>query len=234
MSNLIVQHGIHNQCVDLVLSCVDNYAARLTINSLCCKLNMPWMESGVSEDAFSGHIQLMLPGRTACFQCLPPIAVASGIDEKTIRRNGVCAASLPTTMSIIAGFLVQNTLKYLLHFGQVSYYQSYSALLNHFSDDILLPCSDCLNEDCKKRQNEFKGKWVPDKWIPKQIASESFDDEWGVAYPLIFLLIIFLISNLEGSGEEADCIASTPPTTNSLGDPSKLSLEELMDHLNHM
>jgi ubiquitin-like modifier-activating enzyme 5 len=43
--------------------------------------------------------------------------VASGIDEKTLKREGVCAASLPTTMGIVAGMLVQNTLKYLLRFG---------------------------------------------------------------------------------------------------------------------
>lgn len=36
------------------------------------------------------------------------------------RVQGVCAASLPTTMGIVAGLLVQNTLKYLLGFGQVS------------------------------------------------------------------------------------------------------------------
>lgn len=62
------------------------------------------MESGVSEDALSGHIQLMLPGRTACFQCLPPLAVASGIDEKTIRRDGVCAASLPLRLVLLQGY----------------------------------------------------------------------------------------------------------------------------------
>ncbi len=99
------------------------------------------MESGVSEDAVSGHIQTLLPGRTggvlgvlgvwvggfcqagrdrsratdvdlptmnvhphtACFECLPPLVVASGIDEKTLKREGVCAASLPTTMGIVAG-----------------------------------------------------------------------------------------------------------------------------------
>ena len=83
--------------VDLVLSCVDNYEARMTINQVCafqipstCSSNpshgamalnllpcsmtpiavrvMPvqvcleleqnWMESGVSEDAVSGHIQV--------------------------------------------------------------------------------------------------------------------------------------------------------------------------------
>lgn len=44
--------------------------------------------------------------------------VASGIDERTLKRDGVCAASLPTTMGIVAGLLVQNALKHLLGFGQ--------------------------------------------------------------------------------------------------------------------
>jgi len=47
-------------------------------------------------------------------QCAPPLIVASGIDERTLKREGVCAASLPTTMSMVAGMLVQNTLKYVL------------------------------------------------------------------------------------------------------------------------
>ena len=63
--------------------------------------------------------QVVIPGDTACFECVPPLVVASGIDEKTLKREGVCAASLPTTMGIVAGLLVQNTLKYLLGFGQV-------------------------------------------------------------------------------------------------------------------
>ncbi len=105
--------------ISLVLSCVDNFAARVCINQACCELNQAWMESGVSEDAVNGHIQTLLPGRTACFECLPPLIVASGVDEKTLKREGVCAASLPTTMGIVAGLLVQNVLKYLLGFGQV-------------------------------------------------------------------------------------------------------------------
>jgi ubiquitin-like modifier-activating enzyme 5 len=59
-----------------------------------------WMESGVSEDAVSGHIQVIIPGETACFACVPPLVVASGIDERTLKREGVCAASLPTTMGL--------------------------------------------------------------------------------------------------------------------------------------
>eukprot|EP01052_Picozoa_sp_SAG31_P068852 SAG31_NODE_27659_length_421_cov_0.996904_1_plen_133_part_10 len=84
--------------VDLVLSCVDNFEARMSINQACNELGQTWMESGVSEDAVSGHIQLLIPGESACFACAPPLVVASGIDEKTLKREGVCAASLPTTM----------------------------------------------------------------------------------------------------------------------------------------
>lgn len=66
------------QAVDLVLCCVDNYTARITVNRACLRLGLPWLESGVSEDALSGHVQHMLPGRTACYECMPPLAVATG------------------------------------------------------------------------------------------------------------------------------------------------------------
>lgn len=45
---------------------------------VCLELEQTWMESGVSEDAVSGHIQTVIPGETACFQCVPPLVVASG------------------------------------------------------------------------------------------------------------------------------------------------------------
>ena len=46
-------------------------------------------------------------------QCAPPLVVASEIDEKTLKKEGVCAASLPTTMGMVAGMLVQNVLKWV-------------------------------------------------------------------------------------------------------------------------
>ncbi|CAI9771680.1 unnamed protein product [Fraxinus pennsylvanica] len=39
----------------------------------CNELNQTWMESGVSENAVSGHIQLLIPSETACFACAPPL-----------------------------------------------------------------------------------------------------------------------------------------------------------------
>ena len=92
----------------------------MAINKLCNELNQVWFESGVSENAMSGHIQLLIPGETACFACAPPLVVAAAGDEMQIKRELVCAASLPTTMGVIAGLLSQNVLKYLLNFGEVS------------------------------------------------------------------------------------------------------------------
>ena len=89
--------------------------------------------------------QLILPGRTACFACVPPLVVASAIDERTLKRDGVCAASLPTTMGIVAGLLVQNALKFLLRFGQVSYFLGYNAMTNFFPVAAMLPNAECAS-----------------------------------------------------------------------------------------
>lgn len=59
--------SLTNGKVDLVLSCVDNFEARMAINTACNELKQSWFESGVSENAVSGHIQFIQPGKTACF-----------------------------------------------------------------------------------------------------------------------------------------------------------------------
>ncbi|KAA0188503.1 Ubiquitin modifier-activating enzyme 5, partial [Fasciolopsis buskii] len=151
-----IRHGgrVDNQPVDLVLSCVDNFEARMSINKACNELNQVWFESGVSEDAVSCHIQLLYPGRTPCFECLPPLVVASGLDEKTLKREGVCAASLPTTMGLVASLLVQNTLKWLLEFGEVTSYLGYGAAKDSFYRVNLLPNPHCADQWCCRRQAE--------------------------------------------------------------------------------
>jgi ubiquitin-like modifier-activating enzyme 5 len=150
--------GVHSangapQPVDLLLCCVDNFAARLVVNQACLELAHPWMESGVAENAVAGHIQLLVAGATPCYQCAPPLVVATGQAEA--KRVGVCAASLPTTMGIIAGFLAQNCLKYLLEFGTVSEYVGYDALRDHFPSIIIRANPECTNTVCRRRQSEY-------------------------------------------------------------------------------
>jgi len=174
-----------NGPVDLVLSCVDNFEARMAINKACNELGQTWFESGVSENAVSGHIQFIQPGCTACFACAPPLVVAANIDEKTLKREGVCAASLPTTMGIVAGFLVQNTLKYLLKFGSVSHYLGYNAMLDFFPTMSMKPNPGCEEYHCRKRQ-EIRAKELAAR--PEEVVEEQEeeavvheDNDWGIS-----------------------------------------------------
>nr|XP_060637792.1 ubiquitin-like modifier-activating enzyme 5 isoform X1 [Anolis sagrei ordinatus] len=169
--------------VDLVLSCVDNFEARMAINTVCNELGQIWMESGVSENAVSGHIQLIIPGESACFACAPPLVVAANIDEKTLKREGVCAASLPTTMGVVAGLLVQNVLKFLLNFGTVSFYLGYNAMQDFFPAMTMKPNPQCDDKNCRNQQEEYKKRAVSN---PKQEICEEADEivheenDWGI------------------------------------------------------
>ncbi|XP_020580626.1 ubiquitin-like modifier-activating enzyme 5 isoform X2 [Phalaenopsis equestris] len=185
------QNNARSAGVDLVLSCVDNYEARMTVNHACNELNQAWIESGVSEDAVSGHIQLLIPGETACFACAPPLVVASGVDERTLKREGVCAASLPTTMGVIAGLLVQNALKFLLKFGEVSPYLGYNSLKDYFPTMEMRPNPQCSNSACIERQKEYLlAKPVRDALAKAKneadasLQNESplhMDNEWNIS-----------------------------------------------------
>ncbi|XP_029556440.1 ubiquitin-like modifier-activating enzyme 5 isoform X2 [Salmo trutta] len=172
------------KAVDLILSCVDNFEARMTINAACNELGQIWMESGVSENAVSGHIQLIIPGETACFACAPPLVVAANIDEKTLKREGVCAASLPTTMGVVAGILVQNVLKYLLKFGTVSHYLGYNAMQDFFPTMAMKANPTCDDRYCRKQQDDYKKKEAE---RPKKVVEEVVEEvvvheenDWGI------------------------------------------------------
>ncbi|XP_038625547.1 ubiquitin-like modifier-activating enzyme 5 isoform X2 [Tachyglossus aculeatus] len=169
--------------VDLVLSCVDNFEARMAINTACNELGQTWMESGVSENAVSGHIQLIIPGESACFACAPPLVVAANIDEKTLKREGVCAASLPTTMGVVAGILVQNVLKFLLNFGTVSFYLGYNAMKDFFPSMAMKPNSQCGDKNCRKKQEEYKKKVAAEPKVAVVEQEEEVvheDNDWGI------------------------------------------------------
>lgn len=180
----ITKGGIGGKRVNLVLSCVDNYEARMTINMACNELDQVWMESGVSENAVSGHIQFILPGRTACFECTPPMIVKSGIPESSLKREGVCAASLPTTMGLIAALLVQNVLKYTLSFGQVSYYLGYNSLSDFFPKWPMKCNPSCADSHCLARQKQYKGWISPEEKKAgeevKKVEVVHDDNDWGI------------------------------------------------------
>lgn len=158
--------------VDLVISCVDNYSARSSINGACNELRQLWIESGVSEDALNCHFQLMIPGETACFACMPPLALVEGT-EHTIKREGVCTASLPTTMGITAGFIAQSVLKILLRFEEITYYLSYNSRNEFFNRSRFEPNPECKDKNCIKNQEYIKSR-PAEQFMTVREQSEEF------------------------------------------------------------
>jgi len=178
------EHLVQKLCsVDLVVCCVDNFTARMAVNQACCERDITWIETGVSESAISGHVQLMLPGRSACFACMPPQLVATGEDESNLKRDGVCAASLPTTTSIIAGWAVQLALKLLLDFGEISFYKGYDALRDDFPKLFLKPNPECVLPSCRDRQKKYLN-WEPEKrskgFPKKEDEVVHSSNDWGI------------------------------------------------------
>lgn len=222
--NTVSTASLKNGPVDLVLSCVDNFEARMAINTACNELNQKWFESGVSENAVSGHIQFIVPGETACFACAPPLVVAENIDEKTLKRDGVCAASLPTTMGIVAGFLVQNALKYLLNFGSVSYYLGYNAMQDFFPTMTLRPNPNCDDRYCGERQREYAAKPKPQQKEQEAVEEKPLheDNEWGIS----------LVDEQDEQANEGEHLSSVGSNIDSKAEQtaaaSDASLEELM------
>lgn len=200
----------------LLLCCVDNYAARITVNRLCLDLQQIWLESGVAETAMSGHVQCMFPGVSACFECAPPCVVAEAGDEKIIVRPGVCAASLPTTMSIVAGMLVQTALKLLLAFGKVNGFVGYDGLSDYMPVYEIRPNPDCVNEACKILQSvHSKPEEVVCPRVPEpDITSTKPSNAWGIEV------------------QDSGCIPNvTGGTITGTSDHQDASLGDLMERL---
>ena len=110
---------------NLIIGCVDNFEARELMEAVSEELQLPFLDAVVADDAMSGHVQLIIPGRTGGLEAAP-------IKSHMEKRPGTCPASLPTTDSIIAGLTGQNVLKYLLGFGEVAFLLQYNAVTNGF------------------------------------------------------------------------------------------------------
>ena len=96
------------------------------------ELQLPFMDAVVGDDAMSGHVQLIIPGRTGGLEAAP-------IKSHMEKRPGQCPASLPTTDSILSGITAQNILKYLLGFGEVAFLLQYNAITNEFLSRMTYP-----------------------------------------------------------------------------------------------
>ncbi|HMF33591.1 MAG TPA: ThiF family adenylyltransferase [Candidatus Lokiarchaeia archaeon] len=133
---------------DIVIQGLDNLPARQYLNAKCVKLLRPFIDAGASRSGMGGYVQPVLPGRTACNGCVGAVNL-----EQKKEQGEVCTASLPTTMTILAGLEVQEALKYLLHFGSISGYLMYDAITNiitHYLPTRDPNCPVCAGVTCEE------------------------------------------------------------------------------------
>ncbi|GFE53145.1 ubiquitin-like modifier-activating enzyme 5 [Babesia ovis] len=226
----ICHGGLGNKQVDLVLSCVDNYAARVTINKACCQANQLWMNSGVAENAMSGQIQTCIPGITGCFLCAPPYIVAVKGDESTIKRPDVCTASLPTTMGVVAGLLAHNALKHLLQFGQTTKLLTYNSLQDYFPSYSIGCNPECNEKYCIQRQEEKRAE--REALEAESKAATNPEDEPCIEHESNEYNITVVSDDVSGLNN-----IPSQQSSNTLYKPApaeKLSLKELRERLKNI
>lgn len=140
----------------------------------------------------------------------------------------MCAASLPTTMGVVAGFLVQNTLKHLLQFGNVTNYLGYSALTDFFPTMNLKPNPNCIDCNCQIRQQEILNRPKIEKAVEVEEEKPVHEDnEWGIS-----LLDESVADNSRVQVAEGVTLAYTLPSqennVNESNANENVSLEDLM------
>jgi len=135
--------------MDAIIGCLDNRAARLSINRFCWNVNKPWIDGAIQE--LLGVEQVFMPNSGACYEC-----TLKEIDYEIINlrfscpllaRNNILQGKVPTTptiSSIIAGIETQDALK-LLHGMEVQ--AGKGLVFNGLINDVYLT-EYPVKEDC--------------------------------------------------------------------------------------
>lgn len=92
--------------VDLVLDGLDNFPARLQINTAAVKLQKPWIYAGVLGSG--GNVMVIRPGRTPCLRCIFP-----DVNPDDSLPGTETAGILGPVSAFAASFSANEALKYL-------------------------------------------------------------------------------------------------------------------------
>jgi len=135
--------------MDVVVGCLDNREARLSLNRFCYQLGQPWVDGGI--ESLMGYARVFWPGRGACYECtltdrdyeLINLRRSCGL----LARENILQGKVPTTptaAAIIGGVQTQETLK-IIHGLEVK--PGASFVFNGLTNDCYLTKLP-IKEDC--------------------------------------------------------------------------------------
>ena len=111
------------QPYDIVIDCFDSFKSKFLLNKLCVKYNKPLIHGGVTE--FYGQAMVIIPGETACLECVFP-----DFDVDSYVLKGVISPAVSTIASIQS----MEAVKQLLGIGEplVNNFLSYNGLSQEY------------------------------------------------------------------------------------------------------
>ena len=102
--------------MDVIVGCLDNREARLSVNRCCYQLKKPWVDGGI--ESLMGYARVFWPGRGACYECTLTDRDYQMINLRRscglLARQNLVLGKVPTTptaAAIIGGVQTQETLK---------------------------------------------------------------------------------------------------------------------------
>ncbi len=102
--------------MDVVIGCLDNNHARLSINRACWKVGKPWIDAGIGQ--LNGQVRVFMPGNGACYECsfseaqYDEIRLPCNLLASKYESEGKIPTT-PTIASIMGAVQVQEALKLL-------------------------------------------------------------------------------------------------------------------------
>lgn len=124
--------------VDVIIGCLDNREARLSINRFSWAINRPWVDGAIQE--LMGIVRVFWPGQGACYECTLTDHDYQMINLRyscpLLARQNILQGKVPTTptsASIVAAFQTQEALK-LLHNMEVQ--PGKAMMINGLTNDI--------------------------------------------------------------------------------------------------
>ncbi len=124
--------------VDVIVGCLDNREARLSLNRFAYAVGRPWVDGAIQE--LMGIVRVFWPWQGACYECTLTDADYQHINLRyscpLLARENLLQGKVPTTptsASIVAAFQAQEALK-LLHGMEVQ--PGKALLINGLTNDI--------------------------------------------------------------------------------------------------
>lgn len=124
--------------VDVIVGCLDNREARLSLNRFSWAIDRPWVDGAIQE--LMGIVRVFWPGRGACYECTLTDEDYQMISLRyscpLLARENILQGKVPTTptsASIVAAFQTQEALK-LIHDMEVR--PGSALMINGLTNDI--------------------------------------------------------------------------------------------------